>query len=69
MFDGGTLDSEVIKQIRFADKELSAYEFHRVDELDDLLIERLARRVKAAATARERGQTVYLEHGRAISAV
>ncbi|MGV9375754.1 NUDIX domain-containing protein [Nonomuraea sp. NPDC003707] len=66
VFDGGTLESDVIKQIRFADKELSAYEFHRVDESDDLLIERLARRINAAATARERGETVYLEHGRAV---
>ncbi|MEV6034622.1 NUDIX hydrolase [Nonomuraea sp. NPDC052116] len=68
VFDGGTLDSEVIKQIRFADNELSAYEFHRVDEADDLLIERLARRIKAAATARARGAMVYLEHGRVVPA-
>ncbi|MFG1963557.1 NUDIX domain-containing protein [Nonomuraea sp. NPDC049028] len=66
VFDGGTLDSEAIKQITFADNELSAYEFRPVDELDGLLIERLARRLKAAATARELGETVYLEHGRAV---
>ncbi|WP_433431373.1 NUDIX domain-containing protein [Nonomuraea sp. CA-141351] len=35
------------------------------EELDGLLIERLARRLKAAATARELGETVCLEHGRA----
>lgn len=68
VFDGGTLDSEMIKQIRFADNELSAYEFHRVDELDGLLIERLARRTKAAATAHELGETLYLEHGQAVPA-
>jgi hypothetical protein len=31
-----------------------------------VLIERLARRVKAAAVARDLGETVYLEHGRPI---
>ncbi|MFI6708497.1 NUDIX domain-containing protein [Nonomuraea sp. NPDC050478] len=66
VFDGGILDDEVIKQIRFVDNELSAYEFRRVDELDGLMIERLARRLKAAATARKQGKTVYLEHGRAV---
>ena len=68
VFDGGILDDEEIKQIRFADKELSAYEFRRVDELDGLMIERLARRLKAAAIAREQGETIYLEHGRAVPA-
>lgn len=29
VFDGGALDSETIKRIRFAVNELSAYEFHR----------------------------------------
>ncbi|GAA3258727.1 NUDIX hydrolase [Nonomuraea helvata] len=66
VFDGGTLDGELLKQIRFVDNELSAYEFHPVEELDGLLIERLARRVKAAATARELGKTVYLEQGEAV---
>ncbi|MGI5283976.1 NUDIX domain-containing protein [Nonomuraea polychroma] len=68
VFDGGTLDSEAITQIRFADNELSAYEFRPVDELDSLLIERLARRLKAAAAARELGKTVYLEHGQPVPA-
>ncbi|TMR95106.1 NUDIX hydrolase [Nonomuraea basaltis] len=66
VFDGGTLDDRAIKQITFADNELSGYEFRSVEELDDLLIERLARRLKAAATARELGEMVYLEHGRAV---
>ncbi|MER7503528.1 NUDIX hydrolase [Nonomuraea pusilla] len=66
VFDGGTLDGELLKQITFADNELSAYEFRPVEELDDLLIERLARRLKAAVTARERGEIVYLEHGQAV---
>ncbi|TMR16768.1 NUDIX hydrolase [Nonomuraea turkmeniaca] len=68
VFDGGILDGEAIKGITFADNELSAYEFHRVDELDGLLIERLARRLKAAAIAHELGETVYLEHGWTVPA-
>ncbi|MEU8244925.1 NUDIX hydrolase [Nonomuraea sp. NPDC048916] len=68
VFDGGTLDCETIQQIRFADNELSAYEFHRVEDLDGLLIERLARRINAAVMAHELGETVYLEHGQAIPA-
>lgn len=66
VFDGGTLDGELLKQITFVDNELSAYEFHPVEELDGLLIERLARRLRAAATARELGKTVYLEYGQAV---
>lgn len=66
VFDGGEIDGALLKQIKFADNELSAYGFYPADELDDLLIERLARRVKAAVTARELGETVYLEHGRAV---
>ncbi|MEO3799238.1 NUDIX hydrolase [Nonomuraea sp. B1E8] len=68
VFDGGTLDHGATKQITFSDGELSAYEFRLVAELDDLLIERLAHRLKAAATAREMGETIYLEHGRAVPA-
>ncbi|MFI7422743.1 hypothetical protein [Nonomuraea sp. NPDC049684] len=56
VFDGGTLDDGLLKRIRLADDELSAYESHPVEEADRLLIERLARRVKAVATARELGR-------------
>ncbi|MFI6181201.1 NUDIX domain-containing protein [Nonomuraea sp. NPDC051191] len=66
VFDGGTLGDALLRQIRFVDKELSAYEFHSVEELDGLLIERLARRLKAAVTARELGRIIYLEHGQAL---
>lgn len=68
VFDGGVLGSEVLERITFADNELSAYEFRSVDELDGLLIERLARRVKAAVIARGRGEMVYLENGRVVPA-
>ncbi|MEV0237627.1 NUDIX hydrolase [Nonomuraea sp. NPDC050786] len=68
VFDGGILDSETIKKITFADNELSAYEFRPVEELGELLIERLAHRLEAAAAARAQGETVYLEHGRTVPA-
>ncbi|MFG3440707.1 NUDIX domain-containing protein [Nonomuraea sp. NPDC047897] len=68
VFDGGTLDGETMRQITFTDNELSAYEFRAVEELDELLIERLARRLKAAVTAHELGETLYLEHGRVVPA-
>jgi ADP-ribose pyrophosphatase YjhB (NUDIX family) len=68
VFDGGILGDESLKEITFVDGELSACEFHPVEDLDGLLIERLARRVKAAATARELGRTAYLENGLAVPA-
>lgn len=68
VFDGGVLDAETLGLITFADDELTAFGFHPIEDVDGLLIERLARRVKAAATARELGETVYLEHGQALRA-
>ncbi|WP_157246263.1 NUDIX domain-containing protein [Nonomuraea typhae] len=67
VFDGGVIDEETLKRISFADKELTGYSFHPAEELEGLLIERLARRVKAAVAAREQGETVYLEHGQAVT--
>lgn len=63
VFDGGVLDAETLERITFPDDEITAFGFHPVEEMDDLLIPRLARRVTAAVTARELGETVYLEHG------
>ncbi|MFF0579229.1 NUDIX domain-containing protein [Streptosporangium saharense] len=63
VFDGGVLDAETLERITFADDEITAFGFHPVADLDDLLIPRLARRVTAAVAARELGETVYLEHG------
>jgi 8-oxo-dGTP diphosphatase len=68
VFDGGVLDPETLEAITFADNELTAFSFHAVEDADDLLPEPLARRIRAAATARELGETVYLERGRALRA-
>lgn len=63
VFDGGELGLEVVASIKIASDELLAAEFHPVAELDQLLIPRLARRVRAAVAARAAGRPRYLEHG------
>lgn len=49
--------------IKLASDELLSAEYHAVEDLDQLLIPRLARRVKQAVSARTHGRPVYLEHG------
>ncbi|MYT31256.1 MULTISPECIES: NUDIX hydrolase [unclassified Streptomyces] len=63
VFDGGQLQPNELDGIKLAPDELLAAEFRPASHLDELLIPRLARRVKAAMTARGQAYTVYLEHG------
>ncbi|MES4902430.1 MULTISPECIES: NUDIX hydrolase [unclassified Streptomyces] len=63
LFDGGELSPGAAASIKLASDELLAAEFHTAEDLDQLLIPRLARRVKRALTARAQGCPVYLEHG------
>ncbi|MEU5999074.1 NUDIX hydrolase [Streptomyces sp. NPDC047197] len=63
LFDGGTLPDQVRAQIRLQESEIKAYEFHPVAAVDGLTIPRLARRIQAAAVARDEGAVAYLEHG------
>ncbi|MEU3735962.1 NUDIX hydrolase [Streptomyces sp. NPDC032198] len=63
LFDGGTLSDEVEAQIRLQASEIKAYEFHPVAAVASLTIPRLARRIRAAAVARDEGAVAYLEHG------
>ncbi|WP_382465530.1 NUDIX domain-containing protein [Streptomyces noursei] len=63
VFDGGQLRPKEFTDIKFPPDEILAAEFHPADQLDDLLIPRLARRVRAAITARAQASTQYLEHG------
>ena len=63
IFDGGELTAKERANIRVDNTEISEYAYHERDELNYLLIPRLARRVHAAIDARARGATVYLEHG------
>jgi 8-oxo-dGTP pyrophosphatase MutT (NUDIX family) len=63
VFDGGELADDQHAAIRVDGIEIDAYAYYHRDELDDLLIPRLARRVHAAIDARMNGETYYLEHG------
>ena len=64
VFDGGMLSPEDRARIRLDRAELSAFEFREPRNVANVMPERLARRVALAATARDRGQTLYAEHGR-----
>jgi 8-oxo-dGTP diphosphatase len=63
VFDGGVLSSQQVSAIRVDGVEISEFAFHDRSSLEELLIPRLARRVRAAIDARAVGRTVYLEHG------
>ncbi|WP_348534041.1 NUDIX domain-containing protein [Kitasatospora sp. MAA19] len=65
VFDGGILPAEERAQINLDGVEIGEYAFHTADQIDMLLIPRLARRVQAALDARSRAATSYLEHGTA----
>lgn len=66
VYDGGGLTDEQLASIRVDGVEIDRYAYHDRDELDGLLIPRLARRVRAAIEAKAQGATVYLEHGRRL---
>ncbi|MFF0412489.1 NUDIX domain-containing protein [Kitasatospora sp. NPDC004745] len=63
VFDGGVLPAYELDNIAVDRVEIGEYAFHATDQLDALLIPRLARRVRAACVARTHAATVYLEHG------
>ncbi|GAB2782490.1 NUDIX domain-containing protein [Streptomyces daliensis] len=63
VFDGGDLSPDAAASIKLAPDELLAAEFHPVEDLDQFLIPRLARRVRRAVSARADGHHDYLEHG------
>ncbi|MEU6760613.1 NUDIX hydrolase [Streptomyces sp. NPDC046685] len=63
LFDGGRLSADDRRQIRLQADELRGYDFHNADQVTELTIPRLARRVAAAIQARAADQTVYLEYG------
>ncbi|WP_097235828.1 NUDIX domain-containing protein [Streptomyces sp. 1331.2] len=63
VFDGGVLPADELDLITVDQVEIGEYAFHTTDQLDVLLIPRLARRVHAGCAARAKSETVYLEHG------
>ncbi|MFJ9646392.1 NUDIX domain-containing protein [Streptomyces sp. NPDC101206] len=63
LFDGGCLSADDRRQITLQADELRAYDFHNADQVAELTIPRLARRIAAAIQARAADLTAYLEHG------
>lgn len=63
VFDGGTLAPAQLAGISLQAEELASYALIDQAEVESRLIPRLARRVRAALTARADGTTSYLEHG------
>ncbi|SCK52229.1 ADP-ribose pyrophosphatase YjhB, NUDIX family [Streptomyces sp. ScaeMP-e48] len=68
LFDGGHLDADQRQQIALQADELRGYDFHRAEQVPELTIPRLARRIAAGIQARKNGLTVYLEHGQSPEA-
>jgi ADP-ribose pyrophosphatase YjhB (NUDIX family) len=66
VFDGGILPEPGRAQITPDGVEIDEYGFYGEDEIDALLIPRLARRLHAALAARRSGATVYLEYGASV---
>ncbi|GAB3758151.1 NUDIX domain-containing protein [Microlunatus parietis] len=63
VFDGGVLSPEEIASILLPPNELKAYNWCRVDQLDERLPAPYARRIRAAVDARAEGRVAYLENG------
>ncbi|MFD7222919.1 NUDIX domain-containing protein [Streptomyces sp. NPDC059892] len=68
VFDGGILPADQRARIVLDGEEVDQFAFHQADQIDGLLIPRLARRVRAAIGARARSATAYLENGAGLGA-
>ncbi|MCF3123157.1 NUDIX hydrolase [Streptomyces arenae] len=67
LFDGGRLGEDERQHIALQADELRSYDFHDAQQLPELTIPRLVRRIAAGIEARVKGSTAYLEHGSAPS--
>jgi 8-oxo-dGTP diphosphatase len=63
-FDGGVLDDAVTRRFRLAADELADWRFFAPDELDGVLPDFMARRVRIALEMAATGRSAYLEWGR-----
>ncbi len=61
VFDGGRLEPDDVARIRLDPVEIVEYVYCELEVIDELLIARLARRVRAAVDARVAGRVNYLE--------
>ncbi|MFF7737282.1 NUDIX domain-containing protein [Streptomyces sp. NPDC007984] len=63
LFDGGRLSADQRQKIALQADELRSYDFHHAEQLPELTIPRLVRRITAGIQARAVGLTAYLEQG------
>ncbi|MEH1123705.1 NUDIX hydrolase [Micromonospora sp. CPCC 206061] len=63
VFDGSTLTETEQGGIAFGDGELAEWRFIAAGDLDQYSPPRLVRRLRTALAAKERGDTLYAEHG------
>ena len=63
LFDGGRLSADQRKKIALQADELRSYDFHHAEQLPELTIPRLVRRITAGIQAHAAGLTAYLEQG------
>ena len=63
VFDGGKFTRGSEDRLSLPGDELVTFDFQPPEAFDDLMPARLARRLHAAISARERGVVDYLEHG------
>lgn len=63
IFDAGELDADTQARITFPDGELAEWRFVAGEDLDQFTIARLARRIRTAIDAKNRGHAAYAEHG------
>ncbi|WP_413101964.1 hypothetical protein [Streptomyces sp. Inha503] len=68
LFDGGCLGEDERQRIALPTNELRSCDFHDAQQLPELTIPRLVRRITASIEARANGATAYLEHGTAPGA-
>lgn len=66
IFDGGIMDSAARAAIKLEPTELAAQDFFPNEDLAELLIPRLHRRVLLALTSSEGHQPIYAEDGRPV---
>lgn len=63
LFDGGQLSQEQLANVALQADELKGFEYFTPEQISERTIPRLARRILAAAEARNEAALVYLEHG------
>ena len=63
IFDAGSLTNEELDAIAFGDGEIAEARFVDPNDLDDITLPRLTKRLRTAIDARRDSRTIYAEHG------